>query len=177
MAQFFYDFKDGLPGVNSANGPAVGLTRFTNLNPSNFRQEVMKSVNGIDVWQKNQDGVDPAFNYSIAYLWGPAGVMAADVECLAKLVVNQYNGGNYTNDGPGFLARASGQPADVKNYYELQTAGSIGGYQSLIRKLVGGVSAELGSGSAGLEKSKPAWFRFRLQGSSLSIKAWADGVQ
>lgn len=177
MAQFFYDFKDGRPGVNLANGPAVGLTRFAILNPANFRQEVMKSVEGIDVWQKNQDGVASTFNFSAGYMWGPEGVMAADVECLAKLVVQQYNGGNYVNDGPGFLARASGQPADTNNYYELQTAGAIASSQSFLRKRVSGVSTDLGGASAGIDKSNPAWFRFRLQGSSLSIKSWANGAQ
>lgn len=177
MAQFFYDFKDGQPGVNLASGPAVGLTRFADFDPAKFRQEVMKSVEGIDVWQKNQDGVASTFDVTNGYRWGPEGVMAADVECLAKLVVNQYNGGNYTNDGPGFMARTSGQPADSKNYYELQTAGAIAASESVLRKRVDGVSTRLSTAFAGIDKSKPAWFRFRLRGSSLSIKSWADGVQ
>lgn len=177
MAQLFYDFKDGRPGVNLAAGPAVGLTRFATLNPAVFRQEVTKSVDGIDVWQKNPDGVASTFNFSTGYLWGPAGVVAADVECLAKLVVQQYNGGNYINDGPGFVARASGQPADASSYYELQTAGTIVSTQSLLRKRVSGVFTDLSTSSGGIDTSNPVWLRFRLQGSSLSIKSWADGAQ
>ena len=176
MAQFFYNFKDGLPGVNASNGPAPGLSRFQALNTTNFYQEYAKSSQGLDVWQKNPDGIASTFNFSPAYTWGPTGVTAADVECLVKLVYLHYNGGNYNNDGPCFYARASGQPSDNQNYYELQSTGAITNATSFLRKRVAGTSTDLGLGSGGINKSVPVWYRFQVTGTTLRMRSWNDGT-
>lgn len=176
MAQFFYNFKDGMPAVNSSAGPAPGLSRFLALNTTNYYQEYAKSSLGLDVWQKNPDGVASTFNFSGAYTWGPTGITAANVECLAKLVYLHYNGGGYNNDGPGFYARVSGQPSDNQNYYELQSAGTVTSASSFFRKRVAGTSTDLGSGSGGINKSVPVWYRFQVTGTTLRMRSWNDGT-
>ena len=168
MAQYFYDFKDLQPGTGLPNG---SVRLFDSLT-SDFYQEFFKTKDGCIQWFKNSDA--GTGNYSSSNFFGP-DVSAANVECLVKLVNMRYNGGGFANDGPAIFCRVNSR-SNYQNGYEIALSGTPTATTTLARKRVAVVSTTLSGSSGGISRAAPVWIRFKIAGSTIQIKTWADGA-
>ena len=170
MAQFFYDFKDTLPGSNLPNGLTDRIFPLS----ANFEFDISKLEDGIEIWLRNSASGTGNFTSSVMY--GPA-VSAQDCECLVRLVGTQYNGGSFFNDGPTFVCRAQ-TTGGYTDGYEISWGGLLSASSVFIRRRVSSSNTTIlssGTNPAGISRESPVWLRAGVSGSTIRMKSWADG--
>ncbi len=95
-----------------------------------------------------------------------AGV-ASDTEAIAR-----YTSGDYANDAGHLVARFS----NAGTYYAAGLDSPNGAPELNVMKVVNGAQTRVANTSFAATNGTGYWERIRVQGSSVSVRAWQDGT-